>query len=56
MISFRQFRPSYDHFDGKSESLAVKTTYLTHYVSYLNLEGEVSRYKISGFIGNLSSN
>ena len=26
--------------NGKSESLAVKTTYLTHYVSYLNLEGE----------------
>ena len=42
--------------NGKSESLAVKTTYLTHYVSYLNLEEEVSSYKISGFIGNSSSN
>ena len=42
--------------NGRSESLAVKTTYLTHYVSYLNLEGEVSSYKISGFIGNLRSN
>ena len=42
--------------NGKSDSLAVKTTYLTHYASYLNLEVEVSSYKISGFIGNLSSN
>ena len=42
--------------NGRSESLAVKTTYLTHYVSYLNLEVEVSSYKVSGFVGNLSSN
>ena len=31
--------------NGRSESLAAKTTYLTHYVSYLNLEGEVSSFK-----------
>ena len=31
--------------NGKFESLTVKTTYLTHYVSYLNLEGEVSAAK-----------
>ena len=42
--------------NGKSESLAVKTTYVTHYVSYLNLEVEVSSLKICGFVGNLSSN
>ena len=42
--------------NGKSESLAIKTTYLTHYVSYLNLEGKVSSNKISRFIGNLSLN
>ena len=42
--------------NGWSESLAVKTTYLTHYVSYSNLEGEVSSCKMNRFIGNLSSN
>ena len=29
---------------------------MTHYVSYLNLEGEVSSCKMNRFIGNLSSN
>ena len=33
--------------NGKSESLAVKTTYLTHNVSYSNLEEEVFSLKIS---------
>ena len=36
--------------NGLSESLAVKATYFTHYVSYLNPEGEVDR-----FMGVLSS-
>ena len=31
---------------GLSQSLAVKTTYLTHKLSYLNPEGEVSSFKI----------
>ena len=32
-----------------SYSLAVKTTFLTQYLSNLNPEGEVSSFKINGF-------
>ena len=38
---------------GESESLAEKTTYFTHKISYLNpKEEEDSSYKIGIFIGN----
>ena len=42
--------------NGYSESLGVKTTYFTHQVSYLNLKGEGSSFKIDRFIGNYISN
>ena len=38
--------------NGWSYCLAVKTTYFTHYLSYLNPEGEVSTCKIDYFVGN----
>ena len=41
---------------GWSESLAVKTSYFTHQVSYLNLEGEGSSFKIGRFISHFISN
>ena len=41
--------------NGWSYCLAVKTTYFTHYLSYLNPEGEVSTSKIDYFVGNQSS-
>ena len=37
------------------EGLAIKTTFLTQYLSNLNPEGEVSSTKIDGFKGNYIS-
>ena len=42
--------------NGWSESLAVKTSYFTHEISYLNLEGEGSSFKIGRFMTKLISN
>jgi hypothetical protein len=38
------------HKNRLSESLAVKTTCLTQYLSYLNPKGEVSSCNIDGFM------
>ena len=39
-----------------SESLAIKTSYFTHEVSYLNLKGEGSSFKIGRFMSYFISN
>ena len=41
--------------NGWSYCLGVKTTYFTHYLGYLNPEGEGSSYKIDCFMGHRSS-
>ena len=38
--------------NGESQSLAVKTTFFTLYLSNVNPEGKVSNSKIDGFMAN----
>ena len=42
--------------NGESQSLAVKTTLFTHYLSNLNPEGEGFGYKIDKVIAHYVSN
>ena len=42
--------------NGESQSLAVKTTFSTHYLSNLNPEGEGFGYKIDKVIAHHVSN
>ena len=42
--------------NGRSYSLAVKTTFFTHYLSNLNQEEEGSSFKIDDFLAHCSLN